>query len=259
VSLCRADKVLLGGCAAIVGSAVAFGPNVVGLGLPASVLATVLADGIFRATSSTLYPTIAHGPRSSHRVALTFDDGPDPEVTPRVLDVLNRHSARATFFMIGRNLERSMTVGERVVREGHEIGNHSWQHGYMQNVYPVRVQLMDMERNEALIRDLTKSEVRSHYRAPVGLKSPRFARAAHRLNLKVVAWSVHSRDTIDSNPERIARRVLARIRPGDIVLMHDGHQTPGARRTSALIALPLVLEGLRRAKLEPVTLRELLA
>lgn len=259
MNLCRADKVLLSGCAAMLGSTALFGPSALALGIPAGVLATVLADGIFRPTSNTLYPTVAHGPRSSNRVALTFDDGPDPEVTPRVLDALGQYDARATFFMIGRNLERTRAVAERAVREGHEIGNHSWQHGYFKHASAVHKQLVDIERNEGLIRSITGADLRSPYRAPVGLKSPRFARAAHQLSLHVIAWSVHSRDTLDQNPERIARRVLTRIRGGDIVLLHDGHQTPGARRTSALKALPLILEGLKKLQLEPVTVRELLA
>lgn len=259
MSLCRADKVLLSGCAAMLGSTALFGPTAMSFGVPAGLLATVLADGIFRPSSNTLYPTISHGPRSSNRVALTFDDGPHPETTPRVLDVLAQYNARATFFMIGRILESGVAIAQRAVREGSEIGNHSWNHGYFKHAAPVNEQLVDIERCESLIRSITGEIPRSPYRAPVGLKSPRFARAAHQLSLDVIAWSIHSRDTLDQDAERIARRILSRIRGGDIVLLHDGHQNPGARRTSALNALPLVLEGLKKLQLEPVTIRELLA
>lgn len=260
MSLCRADKVLLAGGAAILGSATLFGATTLSLGLPLAALAGVIADGVFRPSSGTLYPTISHGPRALPKVALTFDDGPDPEITPQVLDVLGRYRARATFFMIGRNLAlpHGPSVAERVVADGHEIGNHSWQHAYTQNFFSQRMHLEDMERNEQLIRELTGSDAPIAYRPPVGLKSPEFARAAHRRQLKVIAWSVHSRDTIDSNPQRVASRVLRRIRPGDIVLFHDGHQNPGARRHSGANALPYVLEGLRQQGLEPVTVRELL-
>jgi peptidoglycan/xylan/chitin deacetylase (PgdA/CDA1 family) len=259
VGLCRADKVLLGGGTALVGSAALFDASALTLGVPAAAFAALLADGIFRPSSGTFYPTISKGPRNRPRVALTFDDGPDADVTPRALEVLGRYEARATFFMIGKHLEKSMRLGAQVVAAGHEIGNHSWQHSYLQNFYSVKALLTDIDRTEALIRSLTGSSKSSPYRAPVGLKSPGLARAAHARALEIIAWSVHSRDTIDSDPERIARRVLARIRPGDIVLMHDGHQKPGERRTEGVMALPRILEGLRERGLETVTLRELLA
>lgn len=259
MNLCRADKVLLSGWAAVMGSAAIAGPTAAGLGIPAALFAALIADGVFRPSSNTFYPTISHGPRTSNCVALTFDDGPDPVVTPKILDVLQSYNARATFFVIGRNLEHTTEVAARAVLEGHEIGNHSWEHGYMRHAYPVRTQLVEMDRAETLIRSITGRAGLSVYRPPVGLKSPNFARAAHRLALNVIAWSVHSRDTIDQNGPRIARRILSRIRGGDIVLLHDGHQRPGARRTSALDALPFLLAGLKERNLQAVTVSELLA
>ena len=131
MSLCRADKVLLSGCAAMRGSTALFGPTAMSFGVPAGLLATVLADGIFRPSSNTLYPTISHGPRSSNRVALTFDDGPHPETTPRVLDVLAQYNARATFFIMGSELETNLEYGRSLVAVGHELGNHTYSHKRM--------------------------------------------------------------------------------------------------------------------------------
>lgn len=256
--LCRADKVLLTGGATVLGSAAIFGATSLGLGVPLAALAAIIADGVFRPSSGTFYPTISRGPREARKVAMTFDDGPDPEVTPHVLDVLAKYGARATFFMIGRHLAKSPAIAERAVEEGHEIGNHSWQHAYLPNLFSTRAQLADIERVEQLIRSLTKSDAPIPYRPPVGLKSPELARAVHVCRLKVIAWSVHSRDTIDSDPQRIARRVLARVRPGDIVLMHDGHQNATAHRHAGAQAVPFILEGLRARELQPVTVQELL-
>lgn len=255
--LCRADKVLLGGGAALVSSVAIFDASALSVGVPAAAFCAVLADGIFRPSSGTFYPTLSRGSRARAHVALTFDDGPDPEVTPRVLDVLAEHKARATFFMIGRNLERSLPIAARAVAEGHQIGNHSWAHSYLQNFYSVERLLVDIGRTESLICSLTGARTPPPYRAPVGLKSPRLARAAHARSLEIIAWSVHSRDTIDSNPERVAARVLAKVRPGDIVLMHDGHQRRGTHRTSGANALPVILRGLHERGLEPVTVDEL--
>lgn len=259
MGLCRADKVLLTGGAVVLGSATMFGATSLGLGVPLAALAGVIADGVFRPSSGIFYPTISRGSGARAEVALTFDDGPDPEITPRVLDVLAQHRARATFFMIGRHLAEWHEVGTRALAEGHQIGNHSWQHAYTQNFFSQRAHLTDIERNEQLIRLLVGDDRAIPYRAPVGLKSPELARAAHAKGLQIVAWSIHSRDTIDRDPQRIAQRVLKRIRPGDIVLMHDGHQTSGRHRSAGLDALPLILKGLEERALKPVTVAELLA
>ena len=259
MDLCRADKVLLAGGAALATSAALFGASAVGLGVPAAAFAAILADGVFRPSSGTFYPTLSRGPRTQPQVALTFDDGPDTEVTPRVLDTLNTYGARATFFMIGKHLEHAMSIGARAVAEGHEIGNHSWAHSYLQNFFSVHSLLRDIERTESLIRTLTRTSAVPLYRAPVGLKSPRLARAAHARSLSIVAWSVHSRDTLDSNPRRVAERVLAKIHPGDIVLLHDGHQRSGAHRHSGAESLPLILQGLRARGLQAVTVSELIS
>lgn len=254
---CRADKVLLGGAAAIAGSYAAFGTPLAAA-LPAAGLAAVMLDGIFRPGSATFYPTISHGPRNQPKVALTFDDGPDPEVTPAVLDILGKADARGTFFTIGRHLERNLPLGRRIVAEQHELANHSWRHAYWQNFYSTRAHAADLSLNTSIIQELTRSAVEPWYRPPVGLKSPALARAALARKLNIVAWSVHSRDTVLRNPHRIAAHVLNRVRPGDIVLMHDGHDLPGRHRRGIIAALPLILAGLAGRGLAPVTVSQLL-
>jgi peptidoglycan-N-acetylglucosamine deacetylase len=255
-SLCRADKVLLAG-GAVLGSSALLATAPLAVGASAAFLA-VLSDGIFRPSSSVLYPTVSHGPRDRPRVALTFDDGPDPQVTPAILDTLAGAGARATFFVIGRLLEKHREVGARALREGHELGNHSWMHSYLQNFYGNDQQQSDVERSTRLIQEMSGSTAEPLYRAPVGLKSPALARVAHARHLKVVAWSLHSRDTLARNPDATAARVLSRIAPGDIVLMHDGHEREGKHRGVAAASLPLILAGLRDRGLSCVTVSELL-
>ena len=258
MKLCRADKLLLTGGAAVLGSSALFGASALSIGVPAGALVALLADGIFRPTSGTLYPTIAHGSRNRPRVALTFDDGPDAEVTPSILDALGRCGARGTFFVIGRNLERNLPLAQRVVAEGHELGNHSWTHSYFQNFYTAASHAHDIARNSALIRQLTGSNAEPIYRPPVGFKSPALARAAHAQQLRIVAWSVHTRDTFSRDAASTAQRALSRIQAGDIVLLHDGHDREGRHRRIAAEALPLILAGLRDRGLECVTVSELL-
>jgi peptidoglycan/xylan/chitin deacetylase (PgdA/CDA1 family) len=218
----------------------------------------VLTDGIFRPSSSVLYPTISHGPRDRPRVALTFDDGPDPEVTPAILDTLDAAGARSTFFVIGRHLQRHRPIAARALRAGHELGNHSWMHSYFQNFYRTDQQQSDLERSARLIQELSGSDVEPLYRPPIGLKSPPLASVAHARKLKVIAWSLHSRDTLSRDADATAARVLSRIKPGDIVLMHDGHERDGKHRRLAAAALPLILRGLRARGLASVTVSELL-
>jgi peptidoglycan/xylan/chitin deacetylase (PgdA/CDA1 family) len=253
----RARALLFAYTIATAGAVSAFGVSALTVGLPAVFLA-LFADGVARPGSNVLYPTLTHGPRDRRRVALSFDDGPDPEVTPAVLDILARFGASATFFSVGRLLEAQPELARRVVAEGHELGNHSWRHSNWEPFSSPRAQIAEMERCERAIAAIAGSGAVPLYRAPFGVKSPPFVVAANAKRLTVVAWSLHSRDTRGARPAQIAGRVLRSVRPGDIVLMHDGHDRPGEHRTACADAVRQVLEGLRERKLECVTVSELL-
>ena len=152
-------------------------------------------------------------------------------MTPQVLDVLAEYGAHATFFVIGKALAAHPGIGRRMTAEGHVIGrNHSWQHSRWQNFYPASWHGKEIERGEQAIAAVTGSSASILYRPPVGLKSGELAHAAWRRGLTLVAWSLHSRDTRLKDPQSIARRVLTKVRAGDIVLMHDGHDLPGRTR-----------------------------
>ncbi|HEV2111517.1 MAG TPA: polysaccharide deacetylase family protein [Gammaproteobacteria bacterium] len=227
-------------------------------GLVVLALVLLVTDGIARPGSSLFYPTVTHGPRDGRRVALSFDDGPDPDMTPQVLDVLAEYRAHATFFVIGKALQAHPEIGRRMAAEGHAIGNHSWQHSRWQNFWFAGRLEREIARGEQAITAVTGAAAPIPYRPPVGLKSGGLGHAAWRRGLTLVAWSLHSRDTRLRDPESIARRVLARVRGGDIVLLHDGHDLPGRRRPLCAPALRLILAGLRERGLECVTIPELL-
>ncbi|MFI4967118.1 MAG: polysaccharide deacetylase family protein [Gammaproteobacteria bacterium] len=226
-------------------------------GLVALVLMVIAVDSVVRPGSSWFVTTISHGPRGSRQVALSFDDGPDAAVTPLLLDELKRHGARASFFVIGQSLAQHPELGRRIVAEGHVIANHSWQHSYMQNFHLRRWQQEELKRCEIGIEAITGRPSLRLYRPPVGMKTADQARAAIDLGLRVVAWSVHSRDTVSPDPTAISRRVLRKVRGGDIILLHDGDRMPGRRKTCPE-ALRLILIGLREKGLDCVTLTELL-
>jgi len=256
--LTRLDLLAAATAATAAGAVGALGFSMLSLGLPAALFVALFADGIVRPRSSVLYPTLSHGPRNGKRVALSFDDGPDPEVTPAVLDALAKHGARATFFTIGRSLESHPQLGRRLLLEGHELGNHSWRHSRWQNLLDTDGQAREIEAGAQAIMALTGSHAQPLYRPPIGLKSPPLARAAYQQRLTLVAWSLHSHDTRTADPQRISQRVLERIKPGDIVLMHDGHDLPGQHRPACARALPSILRGLSENGLDCVTVSELL-
>ncbi|HEX5340842.1 MAG TPA: polysaccharide deacetylase family protein [Gammaproteobacteria bacterium] len=236
----------------------AFGWPMLAFGVPALLLIALVTDGIARPGSSLFYPTITHGARDSGRVALSFDDGPDPVVTPQVLDALAETGAHATFFVIGKSLAAQPELAKRMLAEGHVLGNHSWQHSRWQNFRFPAWHVREIQRGEQAIAAATGSAGPVLYRPPVGLKSGELARAACRLGLTLVAWSLHSHDTRLPGPERIAQRVLGKIRGGDIVLLHDGHDLPGRQRPFCAQAVRLILQGLREKGLECVSIPELL-
>lgn len=219
-------------------------------------LAFVL-DGIFRPASPWFMPLVARGHARSHAVALTFDDGPDPEVTPKILDMLRGHKARATFFVIGRHVEQYPELARRIVAEGHELGNHTHTHPRLFNLKLTRGMESEIEHAAAIIQHVTGVRP-ALFRPPIGLKNPHLAIVSRRLRLRVVMWSLHARDTLFKNPRRISQRVLKHVRPGDIVDLHDGHDLPGQRRRYTARAVASILARLEWKGIKCVTVSELL-
>lgn len=223
------------------------------------VIVVLITDGIARPASALFYPTLTHGPRDRRRVALTFDDGPDPDTTPRVLDALAASGARATFFVIGQSLERHPELARRLVEEGHVLGNHSWQHSRFQNFRFRKWQRREIARCEHAIANVVNTARSGLYRPPMGLKIGELCRELWHKRLTLVAWSLHSHDTRLASAEQIARRVLSRVRGGDIILLHDGHDLPGRHRPYCVEAVKLILKGLDEKDLQCVTIPDLLS
>jgi peptidoglycan/xylan/chitin deacetylase (PgdA/CDA1 family) len=131
-------------------------------------------------------------------VALTFDDGPSPDVTPRILDALARERVRATFFVLGRHAERYPALVERMVRDGHEVASHGWTHGILTFASPRRI-VWELTRTHRLLERLGARRVRL-FRAPHGFRNPFVVRTAHRLGYRVVGWSAGVFDTAQPGP-----------------------------------------------------------
>jgi peptidoglycan/xylan/chitin deacetylase (PgdA/CDA1 family) len=154
------------------------------------------------------------------RVALTFDDGPDPATTPRVLDALQRHGIRATFFCVGARVLDNPDVAKRIVSEGHETGNHTFHHAWWTNFLLERALAMEIGCARDAILD-TAGVAPRYFRPPMGLTNPHTRGALREAGLELVGWDVHSLDRREE-PDAVIERVASRVRPGSIILLHDG-------------------------------------
>ena len=192
-------------------------------------------------------------------VAITIDDGPDPEVTSRVLDLLDEHDARATFFCIGERVDRHPALARALVARQHEIGNHTYRHLMRFSLLGPRGVAQEIARAQEAIGVAT-GEVARFFRAPAGLRNPFLEPALTRANLQLVSWTRRGFDTVNRSAGRVLDSLTRDLRDGDILLLHDGHaaRTPSGSPV-ILEVLPRLLRVLSAAQLAPITLRAALA
>jgi len=202
---------------------------------------------------------ITHGDRSHPQIALTFDDGPNEPFTSMVLDVLKQHEVKATFFMVGQNVRHTTEVCQRLVREGHIVGNHSYFHSRYIAFKGKNNIMQELELTQETIHEVTG--VRPiFFRPPYGIQTPWLLKVANDLGLTVVAWDNMTNDWhLGKRVTQIVEAILKKARPGGIIVFHDGRDTrQGYDRVSLLEALPLVLTELKRQGYHFVTLPELI-
>ncbi len=190
-------------------------------------------------------------------VALTFDDGPSPDATPRVLDALRAAGMRATFFVLGKHAEAHPELVERIVREGHEVANHGYSHGIL--VFASRGEIAEeLTRTQRILHAAGAPPV-SLFRAPHGFRNPMVVGVCRRLGYRVVGWTKGVFDTRLPGAETIAHRSVAALRPGAILLLHDGDGSGDGDRSQTAEALPAILAAVKERELEAVTMSELAA
>jgi len=189
---------------------------------------------------------------SDRVVALTFDDGPDPRNTGRILDILNHYHIHATFFEEGRMIDIFPDITRRVAAEGNCIGNHTYSHPYLTRLSPA---LVDSEVSGGAASLARAANLHTGlFRPPRGDWNPTIYNEAVRQHLHIVLWSVSMEHHDVVGPKAMADRVLNLVKPGSIILMHDG----GISRDSTVEALPLVIEGLVKRGYKCITVPELL-
>lgn len=223
--------------------------------LTASIATLFLAIGLGVAIPRLSFfgPFICRGNGEKRQVALTFDDGPDARSTPALLDALREAQVEAAFFVIGKHVETEPQLTNRILREGHLLENHSFAHSYATNFYPTKKLTADLTRAQAAIAKHTGTTP-TFFRPPVGLSNPNVFHAAAALRLKVIGWTIRSLDTRDTDPARIVRRIERGLKPGAIILLHDGN-IPGER---LVVTVKLLLTKLREHGYEVVRLDRML-
>ncbi|OFZ55793.1 MAG: hypothetical protein A3D92_13010, partial [Bacteroidetes bacterium RIFCSPHIGHO2_02_FULL_44_7] len=148
---------------------------------------------------------------------LTFDDGPDPEITPEILDILKRHDIAALFFVIGYKADDHPDLVRRIQAEGHLLGNHSYDHNVFMSLFTRKRLREDIGKAQESIEKITGK--RPHYfRPPIGYTNPRYAKVLVEKSLLCVGWTLRSYDSIFKQPHKLVQRLRKRIRPGTIVL-----------------------------------------
>jgi peptidoglycan/xylan/chitin deacetylase (PgdA/CDA1 family) len=208
--------------------------------------------------SQLIGPNVVRLPEAAARrgeVAITFDDGPDPEVTPRVLDALDAHGARASFFCVGERAAAFPRLAEEIVRRGHTVENHSHRHSTAFGWYgPWRLR-RELDAAQRALHDAAGAPPR-FFRAPFGTRNPLLDPVLTRLGLALVSWTRRGYDTVDADPARVLRRLLSGLAAGDVLLLHDGVTVrKRSGEPTVLAVLPRLLDHLAAHGLKAVSLR----
>ena len=205
--------------------------------------------------SQVLGKTICRGSDGNKTVSLTFDDGPSPD-TLGILECLRRENIKATFFLIGSEVEAHPEIARRIVSDGHDVGNHSFSHPIYLFCTPSRVR-DELRRTQVMISDVTGVWPK-YSRPPCGVRTPWYFAAAKELGLRTIQWTDAGSDWKEIGPYEIAGRILKTVKSGSIILLHDGDSEGRAGRDDTVNALPMLIDGLAAEGLSIAPLAEMI-
>jgi peptidoglycan/xylan/chitin deacetylase (PgdA/CDA1 family) len=196
--------------------------------------------------SSLCAPLVKRFAAEGREIWLTFDDGPDPQETPRVLALLARHRARATFFLVGRRAEKNPGLVREILAAGHTVGNHTYRHGAAFFwAYPPSSFARDIDRCSEVLAAIAGAPP-VFFRGPVGWNPPLLHQVLRRRGLRSVGWTARGLDYAGGDPSRAARRLLRHLRPGAVFMLHPERRDRRGKNTG-LAALEIVLREIDRA------------
>jgi peptidoglycan/xylan/chitin deacetylase (PgdA/CDA1 family) len=230
-----------------------------GLGALAASHLVLTATGLWP-RSRTLGPNWVRLPPAAAvgHIAITIDDGPDPEVTPQVLDLLDRFDARASFFCIGARAQRHPELCREIIRRGHAVENHSQHHHHGFATFGPRRMAREIQVGQDSLAALTGQRP-CFFRPTAGLRNPFLEPILARHGLHLASWTRRGFDTRNRDAEDVVRRLTSHLAAGDILLLHDGNAArTGTGQPVILAVLPRVLEAAAAVGLTPITLRSAL-
>jgi peptidoglycan/xylan/chitin deacetylase (PgdA/CDA1 family) len=185
------------------------------------VFVLVTAYGSVQIQANYFVDSINHGENTG--IALTFDDGPDPNITPQILKILEQHNLTGTFFIIGKKADTHPELLKEIHQKGHIIGNHSFSHSPYLPFFSTNKLKADIQHCSDIIKTLTGSETQL-FRPPFGVTNPRYAKMLKQLELQSIGWNIRSLDTIFKSPKQLFKRITKKIEKGSILLFHDTQQ-----------------------------------
>ena len=204
----------------------------------------------------SFFLTIISRGRSASSVAITFDDGPDPLTTPRLLALLAEHGVRATFFITGQNAERYPDLVKEIVSQGHSVGNHSYSHDNLIMFKSLKALIREIEDAQQVFFRMGIKPLA--FRPPVGVTNPRLAGALARTGLYIVNFSNRAGDMGNRRIKHLSQRILKQLRPGDIIMLHDIPPRPVDRLPVWLEHIDRILSGIKARGLTIQPLAELI-
>ncbi|MDR0660420.1 MAG: polysaccharide deacetylase family protein [Prevotellaceae bacterium] len=159
-------------------------------------------------------------PKVGKAIALTFDDGPDADQTPKVLDILQKNDIKGCFFCIGKNVVGNEDIIRRIKAEGHLLGNHSYSHSGKFPLYSSNKMVEDVLKCSIEIEKILEDKVR-FFRPPFGVTNPTIAKTVKKLSLTTIGWNIRTLDTCIKNEKKVLNRIEKRLKPGSVILLHD--------------------------------------
>lgn len=188
------------------------------------------------------------------RVAITIDDGPDPEVTPLVLNILDETNSKASFFCVGSAVLANPILAREIIQRGHTIENHSFSHRHFFSLMGIGSLRKEINRAQHAIADTT-GYIPVYFRAPAGLRNPLLDPVLQSLDLKLVSWTRRGFDTINKDPAQILDRLESKLEPDDILLLHDGNCAISAQGKPVILeVLPKLLVTLKQRGFQAISL-----
>lgn len=208
--------------------------------------------------STLLGPNVTRLPDEAARrgdVAITIDDGPDPEVTPQVLDILDRHQAKASFFCIGTLAALHPDLCREIIRRGHTVESHSQTHNWLFSLFgPWSIHREIRQSQQALTK--VTGHAPCFFRPTAGLRNPQLEPVLSHCGLRLCSWSKRGFDTREGDADVVLARLTHNLRGGDILLLHDGNAARTKEGKPVILdVLPRLLDKLAQANLRSVTLR----